>query len=198
MARRTDLADGYHRVPPGKLANAVTWLEMCAPPPAGLADPLALAAVTDAERALCQELFVTIGTPWLWSSAYEPMPARFGDVQLARDDMGTPVGIVEFVGRAEGDVEILYFGLVPAAVGKGLGRRMMAAVLDLAWRSARRVWLHTCNFDHPGALRFYKSCGFVPYAAGFEIMDDPRLVGSLPIDAAPHVPLIGAARPIEG
>ncbi len=88
--------------------------------------------------------------------------------------------MVEFAGRMSGDVEITYFGLHPAAVGNGLGRRLMAAALELAWSSATRVWLHTCNFDHPAASRFYQSCGFTPYANGFEIMDDPRLDGSMP------------------
>ena len=88
------------------------------------------------------------------------------------------------------EIEIVFFGLVMEATGARLGRRMMAAALELAWRSADRVWLHTCNFDHPAALHFYRSCGFVAYASGFELMDDPRLDGSLPESAAAHVPLI--------
>jgi GNAT superfamily N-acetyltransferase len=93
-------------------------------------------------------------------------------------------------GRSGPEVEITFFGLEPAAIGSGLGRSMVAAAFDHAWRSAERVWLHTCSFDHPFALHFYLSCGFTPYATGFEILDDPRLNGSLPRAAAPHVPLI--------
>ncbi len=26
----------------------------------------------------------------------------------------------------------------------------------------RRVWLHTCTFDHPSAVAFYQRSGFIP------------------------------------
>ena len=121
------------------------------------------------------------------STVPEPEDAHFACVE------DSCVGIVEFAGRTGRDVEITWFGLTPDASGRGLGRRMMAAALELAWTTGPdRVWLHTCSFDHPAAPRFYKACGFTPYAAGFEIMDDPRLKGLLPRSAAPHVPLIEA------
>ena len=196
MPERIELADGYYTVPPGKLVNAVTWLEMLAPPSEPLAAPLRLQSVgpDDAER--CRALFQTIGTPWLWSRVSAGLAGEADESSHARDTHfalhhGEPVGIVEFEGRNSAEVEITWFGLVPAGTGRGLGRRMLAAALQLAWAgSPRRVWLHTCNFDHPGAIRFYQACGFVPYATGFEIMDDPRLRGALPRTAAPHVPLI--------
>ncbi len=55
---------------------------------------------------------------------------------------------------------------------------------------ARRVWLHTCSFDHPAAVRFYRRHGFRGFKFAIEVSDDPRLAGFLPEDAAPHVPLI--------
>jgi GNAT superfamily N-acetyltransferase len=196
VAETTDLPNGYYVVPPGKLANAVTWLEMRQKPAARLAEPLRLVPVGDAEEADCRSLYAAIGTPWLWSRAFtiDPEPEATAANYVAQDDAGAPVGIVELTGRAANEVEITYFGLVPAATGAGLGRRMMAAALDLAFAAAGRVWLHTCNFDHPAALRFYRACGFTPFATGFEIMDDPRLDGSAPREAAPHVPLIPRRR----
>jgi hypothetical protein len=50
--------------------------------------------------------------------------------------------------------------------------------------------VHTCTLDHPAALAFYQRSGFVAYRRQVEIDDDPRLDGTLPADAAPHVPLI--------
>ncbi len=193
MAETTDLPNGYYIVPPGRLANAVTWLEMRKKPVARLAEPLRLAPVGDAQTAECRSLYAAIGTPWLWSRAFgvDPEPERGARNYFALDGAGVRVGIVELTGREAGEVEITYFGLLPGATGAGLGRRMMAAALDLAFATAGRVWLHTCNFDHPAALRFYIACGFTPFATGFEIMGDPRLDGSAPRDAAPHVPLIG-------
>ena len=190
MTAETDLPNGYYAVAPGKLVNAVTWLDMRAPLQQPLAEPLRLQAATDLDRAACRALYAEIGTPWLWSRASpttDPVPP---DVFFALHDIGERIGIVEFGALDTADVEIAFFGLIPTATGGGLGRRMMAAALERAWRRAERVWLHTCTFDHPAALHFYQTCGFIPYATGFEIMDDPRRSGALPPDAAPHVPFI--------
>ncbi len=192
MTTTTDLENGYYMVPVGKLVNAVTWLEMLARPATGLPAPIRLVPVTQADQEACLSLFSTIGKPWLWSRAFNLSARELNklDIHFALDDAGHRLGIVEFSGRSGPDVEIAFFGLHPVAIGGGLGRRMMAAALDLAWRTTDRVWLHTCSFDHPSSLRFYLSCGFTPYATGFEILDDPRLRGSLPPATAPHVPLI--------
>ena len=197
MIRPIDLADGYYRVPAGKLVNAVTWFEMREPPRHPIATDVELVAVTSAESDLCRSLFIAIGTPWLWSRAFvarQDTTAGSGDLPedtyFAKFERRS-IGIVAFEGRDGRDVEITWFGLTPDATGRKLGRRVMAAALALAWKAAPdRVWLHTCSFDHPAATRFYNGCGFVPTATGFEIMDDPRLSGQLPRDAAPHVPLI--------
>ena len=191
MTTLADLPNGYFTVPPGKLANAVIWLEMRARPAELPAEPLRLEAA-EAVDAVYRTLFAEIATAWLWSQAGEEAERARRNTFVALDDAGRPVGIVELSSQDEPEIEIIYFGLIAAAIGGGLGRRMMAAVLERTWRSADRVWLHTCNFDHPAALRFYQSCGFVPYATGFEIIDDPRLDGRLPRQAAPHVPLIEA------
>ena len=197
MVRPIDLADGYYTVPAGKLVNAVTWFEMREPPRHPIPTDVELVPVTSAESELCLKLFVAIGTPWLWSSAFVSKQNNTvesaevpKDIYFAKRERRS-IGIVAFEGRDGRDVEIAWFGLTPDATGQKLGRRVMAAALALAWKAAPdRVWLHTCSFDHPAAVLFYSGCGFVPTATGFEIMDDPRLVGELPRDAAPHVPLI--------
>ena len=191
MVEQVTMADGYYAVPPGKLVNAVTWLEMRACPTQPLAEPLHLEPVAQADKDVCLDLFRRIGLPWLWSRAHAGSDKLGSDVFIAFDAGEEPVGLVEFEGRAGPEVEISYFGLVPEGTGRGLGRRLMTAALAKAWAgSPGRVWLHTCNFDHPSALRFYLSCGFIPCQTGFEIMDDPRLLGMLPRTAGPHVPLI--------
>jgi GNAT superfamily N-acetyltransferase len=73
-----------------------------------------------------------------------------------------PAGFFEL--RREDDdetVEIAYFGLRPAYVGKGLAGRLMGhAVAQARAFGATRIWLHTCTKDHPRALPFYQSRGF--------------------------------------
>lgn len=198
MVRSIDLADGYYTVPPGKLVNAVTWFEMREPPRRSILTDVELVPVMAHEADLCRSLFVAIGTPWLWSSAFVTRHDAASessdhpkDTYFARFEQRT-IGVVAFDGRGGRDVEITWFGLTPDATGRKLGHRVMAAALALAWSAAPdRVWLHTCSFDHPAATRFYGGCGFVPTATGFEIMDDPRITGQMPRHAAPQVPLIG-------
>lgn len=80
---------------------------------------------------------------------------------------------------------------MPEATGRRLGKAMMAATLEQAFAGRPdRVWLHTCTHDHPAAVPFYMACGFTPYATGVEVLDDPRLDGTLPRDAAPHVAVL--------
>ena len=72
----------------------------------------------------------------------------------------TAAGYVEFV-KEEKYVEILYFGIMPEFIGKGLGRYFLKWVIAKAW-SYRPEWiqLNTCTLDHPNALGTYKKAGF--------------------------------------
>jgi len=88
--------------------------------------------------------------------------------------------------------ELAYFGLVESAFGSGAGRWLMNEAIGRAWaRPIRRLFVHTCTFDHAGAIAFYVRSGFRPYKYGIEVIDDPRLTGVLSREAAPHIPLIG-------
>ena len=61
-------------------------------------------------------------------------------------------------------VEIAYFGLFPAAIGRGLGKHLLSCAVRDAWvLQPARVWLHTCTLDHLAALPNYKKRGFAPY-----------------------------------
>ena len=192
------LPDGYHVFPAGKILNVVTWLEMRAPPAMPFGEPLPLERVRRPDPAWYRALFLRVGAPWLWSMHLDlddaALATAVGDpalhVFVAREE-GEDIGLVVLDRSRTGAVEILDFGLVPEAVGRGLGRRMMAAALRHAFADGpERVWLHTCTHDHPAAVPFYMACGFVPYATGVEVLDDPRLAGLLPRDAAPQVALL--------
>ena len=64
----------------------------------------------------------------------------------------------------DGSVEIAYFGLVPGAIGQGLGKALLGCAVRDAWgMGATRVWLHTCSLDHPHALPNYLARGFRVY-----------------------------------
>ena len=90
-------------------------------------------------------------------------------------------GYSELDRRRAGEVEIAYFGLKPAFIGLGLGHYLMEHTLRAAWATApKRVWVHTCTEDHPGALAFYARAGFRAYRAQEVLIDDPRISGRLP------------------
>jgi len=195
------IKDGYYVLPAGKLANAVTWLEMRTQSSTPLAEPLAMRPIAP-DLADYRATFLELGVPWLWTRVThlsdEELRTLFADSRnalfYAVDELDRRlglVGLVELVNHDDGETEIAYFGLLPRAVGRGLGKRLMAGALQVAWhRAPSRIWLHTCSFDHPTALPFYIACGFVPFATGFEIMADARVSGSLPKSIAPHIPLI--------
>jgi len=69
-------------------------------------------------------------------------------------------GYIEFV-KEEKYAEILYFGLLPGFIGKGLGKYFLQWVIAKAW-SYKPEWiqLNTCTLDHPNALGTYKKAGF--------------------------------------
>ena len=106
---------------------------------------------------------------------------------------GEDVGLLELDRREPGEVELAFFGLVADVVGGGAGRLLMSRAIERAFAEpgVRRFWVHTCTLDHPAALAFYIRSGFTPYARSVEVADDPRVLGLLPRDAAPWLPMIG-------
>jgi GNAT superfamily N-acetyltransferase len=72
------------------------------------------------------------------------------------------------------DFELVYFGLSPKFIGKGLGRQMMQRVIKKAEEhNAARLWLHTCELDSPQALAFYLKSGFLVYK---ETVEDQTII----------------------
>jgi GNAT superfamily N-acetyltransferase len=187
---------------PGELAAIVTSLEMRERPrPRPLpVSPLRLNRWPAPTPEAYRTLFRRVGAAWLWYSRL-----MLGDAALTAiiqhpavalyavlDGAGVEIGILELDFRTEGECEIAFIGLVPELAGKGHGRWLMAQALALGWRrDVTRMWVHTCTLDHPSALDFYRRNGFTPFARAIETFADPRLIGVLPRDAAPQIPLIG-------
>ena len=192
------IPDGYTDIPHGKIAAVVTYLEMRERPAYAVASSVALRRESDPDPRWYRVVFRRAGEHWLWWSRLEMNDAELSAVLNApttelfmAECNGIEVGMAELDRSKPGQVEITFFGLYLEAVGKGLGRPFMQAVLERAWSTeTSRVWVHTCTLDSPVALSFYVKCGFIAYRRAIEVADDPRLRGVLPASIAPQVPII--------
>ena len=113
-------------------------------------------------------LYATVGAEWTWYQRLTWSYQQWLDF-LDRDEVttwvayqsGAPVGYFELEQQSGNSVEIVYFGLLPQFVGKGMGSALLRdAVLQARELGALRVWLHTCSLDHPSALANYRARGF--------------------------------------
>lgn len=196
------LANGMNPVPPGKIAASVTFLDLDIRPQ-WLADftPNPDVSLERQEQMALPDyrsLFREIGENWLWTSRLCLSDDELSDIIHGNE---TAVNVVKLNGETAGlselkrvnptTVEVAFFGLKPGFTGRKIGKDAMALSLIQAWREdTTKVFLQTCNFDHPAALGFYRKCGFEPVRFGIELMDDPRIAGTLPKNVAPHVPLL--------
>lgn len=187
----------------GHLATIVTNLEMrsrpATPPVAPLPAGIDLVRLVQPDVAAYRTLYRAIGEDWLWFSrlvmSETALAAILNDPKIevfVLRDGGRDIGLLELDYRIAGECELAFLGLVPGAVGRGLGGALMAAAIDMAWsKPIERFWLHTCTYDHPSALPFYRRSGFVPVSLEVEVTPDPRISGVIPRDRAPHLPIIG-------
>jgi GNAT superfamily N-acetyltransferase len=152
------------------LALPLTTADAAASTPRTLHDP----RVRIVRRAPCgvaeyRALYRMVGEAHRWRDRLAWSDAQLGE-WLARPDVavwvlehdGQPGGYYELARRADGaDVEIVYFGLVAALHGRGLGRALLEhAIGEAARMGAGRVVLNTCTLDGPAALPNYLARGF--------------------------------------
>ena len=196
---------GLTPVAPDQLATVVTTLEMrTRPRPRPLPDsPLRLVRWRTPAPDAYRTLFRRVGGPWLWYSRLRLDDAGLAakltepatELHVAVDRAGIEVGMVELWFGAPGVAELAYFGLVPELSGQGHGRWLMAHALALGWRAGiERLTVNTCTLDHPRALGFYRAQGFVAVRRTVETFPDPRVLGLLPPETAPQIPLLASRR----
>jgi GNAT superfamily N-acetyltransferase len=190
----------YEPVKDGDLVTVVTFLETREPPKnAPPPSQLSLRRMQNPEPEAYRTLFREIGARWLWFSRLimddEKVAAIIQDSDVdvyAVEDESRTVGMLELDFREAKECELAFVGLIPDLSGQGHGRWLLAQALQLAWREGiERVHVHTCTLDHPAALSAYRRAGFTPYRRAIERFPDPRLLGILPSDCAPQIPLIG-------
>lgn len=151
------------------LPVTVTFLEMHEPkeppdPLPGIHFELLLKPIRVNEY---RKLYYGVGEKWHWldrmvmpdEELYKKINADNVDIFVfhIKNEIA---GYIEFV-KDELFVEILYFGLMPAFIGKGLGKYFLHWVIAKAWSYGPSwIQLNTCTLDHPLALTVYKKAGF--------------------------------------
>lgn len=152
----------------------VFYLEMRAHVACEVAPPRAGLLVLHARRPSVpyyRFLYNTVGKEYHWYSRGKLTDAELAavlghpanEVHVLHAD-GSPAGFVEFDRRMPGEIEIVQFGLMPECIGQGLGKYFLRWAIDRAWSyQPGRLWLHTCDQDHPTALPNYLKAGFVLY-----------------------------------
>lgn len=158
-----------------ELDYTITWLEMTERPdfdwphlPAG-----AQVALLKAEKPplwFFLSLYDAVGRDYAWEDIHQREHAEI-TAWLQSDQMslyvlygqGWPQGFFMLEELGEGVVDLAYFGLVPEAIGKGLGRWLLQFAILTAWDRAgtTRLTINTCTLDHPRALQSYQKSGFV-------------------------------------
>ena len=159
-----------------KVDVAITWLEMTARPafprphlPTGPAS-----ALIGAERPpvwYFLGLYERVGADYGWA---DQLDAPAGDVAAFLHDpavclytfvrAGWPHGFFVLDARVPGSCDLAYFGLVPEAIGRGLGSFLLHTAIHMAWdrSGVERVTVNTNSLDHPRALPLYQKAGFEP------------------------------------
>lgn len=137
------------------------------PPPPGAA-----AAPVHATVRFYRYLYDAVGAPHHWWDRKRWSDARLEawladpriEIHVATEH-GAPIGYAELDRREPASCELAYFGLMPEATGRGLGRWFLGHAIAAAWAdpALARLWVHTCSLDGPAALHTYRRLGFVAY-----------------------------------
>ena len=168
------------------ITQIVTYLEQRHRPGHRVTPPHRAAMLLQADEitvSFYRYLYDAVGSPWLWwerkALGDEELLAIIEDplVEISVLYMGgVPAGYFELDRRIEDEIEIAYLGLVPEFIGRGLGTWLLHLAIDAAWsHEPQRVWVHTCDWDHPRALLTYQKAGFVPYDTKRITIADPRV-----------------------
>ncbi|NUO38317.1 MAG: GNAT family N-acetyltransferase [Gemmatimonadaceae bacterium] len=130
-------------------------------------------------------LYTLVGERWLWRDRLVWTDAEL-DAYLAAPNVhvwllsvaGATAGYFELQQHGNDAVEVMYFGLVPAFIGRRLGGWMLTRAVEEAFAlGARRVVLNTCTLDAPQALPNY-------LARGFTIVREERYLLDVPASSA--------------
>lgn len=150
--------------------------------PEALADDVRITRAQFPTAELVRWLYSVVGGPYRWYERLgwskeeweEELAAEGSEIWLLF--LGdTPAGYCQLSvdlrtgssSKLQAETEILYFGLMQWAQGRGLGRVFLQTLIQRAWDIDQRhalppvgrVWVHTCDLDGEFALANYQARG---------------------------------------
>ena len=131
-----------------------------------LGDSITITRWKNPSAAEYLEIYKAVGSAWGWTGRLmksaeeltEILNSANNEVWLFQVE-NKVAGFFELV-RAEHETELVYLGLKPEWIGKGLGQKLIRASVSVAGQNGEKVWLHTCERDHSSALQAYQKAGF--------------------------------------
>lgn len=171
-----------------RIGVTVTFLRMDRPP----ADPppkLPPGAEVKRDRWCSVEqyrfLYNTVGEDYVWwlrrVTPDHQIAAMLRDPRISIHVLtldGKPAGFYELDRTPWPTVNLSYFGLMPHAIGRGLGYPFLCHAVATAWgMGPRAVTVNTCTADHPRALPTYLRAGFVKVREVREVWNVPLHLG---------------------
>ncbi len=155
-----------------KIAVKTFYLEMDKKPEGksyDLPDNCRIDEIDNLSCANYREIFASVGSEWGWASRLILNDSELSNIINSEN---TKIYFLyfknEFAGFAElnmqdkNNIELIFFGLLPSFIGKGLGGYFLSYIIEKGWSfNPDKLWLHTCEFDHPQAIKVYQRSGFV-------------------------------------
>lgn len=136
-----------------------------------LASTIIIKEIKQQQTAASREFYLEVGQHWQWNDKREWSEQDWNNYTQSKtlrtfaayqDEQF--VGYFELEKHSDESVEIAYFGLAKHFLGQGIGGGLLSHCLHSAWQwQASRVWVHTCDLDHPSALANYQARGMELY-----------------------------------
>jgi GNAT superfamily N-acetyltransferase len=174
--------------PVARVAVTVTFLRMDRPPAApspSLPTDFQVVRLAAPTVGFYRYLYNTVGADYLWwlrrTASDQELAGLLGDALVSIHVLyhgGEPAGFFELDGRCWPDTNLSYFGLMPHAIGAGVGFAFLRQAVDTVWRQGPRgMTVNTCTADHPRALPTYLRAGFHTVRQVRELWNVPLRLG---------------------
>ena len=162
-----------------------TTLEMIAPPRTypslQTKSRLAIMRVPEIPLPFYRFLYGEIGKTHYWYLRNHLSEEELRNILHSEDTQisvlyydGAPAGFAELDhSQLPESIEMIYFGLCPQFIGRGLGKWFLGQIVRSAWEEhPEKLIVSTDTLDHSNALPLYQKLGFTPVAYKVEKMED--------------------------